>query len=72
MKLFRRLSYLLALTPLFLSGAAMAEGLDELPQDIQQSLYNKDMLDPQQPIGPSAYRDWKAKRSPPWTHFGQA
>jgi ribose transport system substrate-binding protein len=67
MKLFRRLSYLLALTPLFLSGAAMAEGLDELPQDIQQSLYNKDMLDPQQPIGPSAYRDWKAKRSPPWT-----
>ncbi|HWA45088.1 MAG TPA: ABC transporter substrate-binding protein [Hypericibacter adhaerens] len=45
----------------------MAEGLDELPADLVAKLYNKDMLDPQQPIGPSAYRDWKAKRSPPWT-----
>ncbi|QEX20652.1 hypothetical protein FRZ61_05710 [Hypericibacter adhaerens] len=67
MKLFRRLTYLLALIPLLLSGAAMAEGLDELPADLVAKLYNKDMLDPQQPIGPSAYRDWKAKRSPPWT-----
>ncbi|MBX6321055.1 MAG: ABC transporter substrate-binding protein [Rhodospirillaceae bacterium] len=50
-----------------LSAPALAAGLDELPKDIQERLYNKDMLDPQQPIGPSAYRDWKAKRSPPWT-----
>lgn len=46
---------------------AFAEGVDELPQDIQQELYNKDMLDPMQPIGASAYRDWKAKNPPPWT-----
>jgi ribose transport system substrate-binding protein len=48
-------------------GLAIAEGVDELPGDIQNRLYAKDMLDPQQPIGPSAYRDWKAKNPPPWT-----
>lgn len=50
-----------------LSGAAFAAGLDELPQDVQQRLYSKDSLDPAQPIGPSAYRDWKPKKGPPWT-----
>jgi len=49
------------------AGAAVADGVDELPQDIQERLYNEDMLDPQQPIGPSAYRDWKAPRPAPWT-----
>ena len=49
------------------SGFAVAAGVDELPPDIQKTLYSKDMLDPQQPVGPSAYRDWKAKRGPPWT-----
>ena len=49
------------------SGFAVAAGVDELPPDIQKTLYSKDMLDPQQPIGPSAYRDWKAKKGPPWT-----
>lgn len=50
-----------------MAAPALAEGVDELPQDIQTELYNKDMLDPMQPIGPSAYRDWKAKNPPPWT-----
>ena len=49
------------------SGFAVAAGVDELPPDIQKTLYSKDMLDPQQPVGPSAYRDWKAKKGPPWT-----
>jgi len=49
------------------AGAAMAEGLDELPANIQEELYDAKMLDPMQPIGPSAYRDWKAKNPPPWT-----
>jgi len=49
------------------SGFAVAAGIDELPPNIQKTLYSKDILDPQQPIGPSAYRDWKAKRGPPWT-----
>jgi ribose transport system substrate-binding protein len=49
------------------SGFATAGGVDELPPDVQKKLYSKDMLDPQQPIGESAYRDWKAKKAPPWT-----
>jgi ribose transport system substrate-binding protein len=43
---------------------AIAAGLDELPPDIAKG-YND--LDPQQPKGPSAYRDWHAKKGPPWT-----
>lgn len=50
-----------------LSGGAIAAGLDELPPDIQKKLYAKETTDPQQPIGPSAYRDFKAKKGPPWT-----
>jgi ribose transport system substrate-binding protein len=50
-----------------LCGAAVAAGLDELPPDIQKKLYSKEALDPAQPIGPSAYRDWKPKKGPPWT-----
>lgn len=42
-------------------------GLDEIPAEIRDSLYNNDMLDPMQPIGESAYRDWKAPNPPPWT-----
>ena len=50
-----------------IAGMAFAAGVDELPADIQSKLYNKDQIDPQQPIGPSAYRDWKPKKGPPWT-----
>lgn len=51
----------------FISVApAVAGGVDELPKDIQDTLYNKDMIDPVQPIGESAYRDFKAKKGPPW------
>ncbi len=49
-----------------LAGPALAEGVDELPADVQATLYNPEMLDPAQPIGPSAYRDWIAKNPPPW------
>jgi ribose transport system substrate-binding protein len=50
-----------------LAGAPVrAAGVDELPKDVQDELYNKDMLDPMQPVGPSAYRDWKPKKGPPW------
>ncbi len=50
-----------------LAGTVSAAGLDEIPVDIQKRLYSKEVLDPQQPIGPSAYRDWKPKKRPPWT-----
>ncbi len=52
---------------LVVSVPALAAGVDELPQDVQKELYNKDMIDPMQPVGESAYRDWKAKNPPPWT-----
>jgi ribose transport system substrate-binding protein len=45
----------------------LAEGVDELPVPIQQQLYNKAHIDPMQPVGPSAYRDWKPKHGAPWT-----
>lgn len=50
-----------------LGAPAFATGVDELPQAIRDELYNKDMIDPMQPISESAYRDWKAKKPPPWT-----
>lgn len=49
------------------AGAALAEGLDELPDDVVERTYNPEMIDPAQPIGPSAYRDWKSPNEPPWT-----
>jgi ribose transport system substrate-binding protein len=50
---------------LFFGGKAVsAAGLDELPPDIAKGYEN---LDPQQPKGPSAYRDWHAPKGPPWT-----
>ena len=52
---------------LLLPGHAIAEGVDELPKDIQEKLYAKKVLDPTQPIGPGAYRNWKSPRKPPWT-----
>ncbi len=66
MKLLGKVMLLAALL-CSLWSVATAAGLDELPPDIQTSLYSKAMLDPQQPIGPSAYRDWKPKKGPPWT-----
>jgi len=50
-----------------IAGGAAAAGLDDIPQDIRDRLYNPEMIDPDQPIGPSAYVDWKAKNPPPWT-----
>ena len=41
-------------------------GTDELPKEIQDELYNKAALDPMQPIGESAFRDFVAKNPPPW------
>jgi ribose transport system substrate-binding protein len=61
-----RISCAVLAASLALVSSAIAGGVDELPQDIQKTLYNKDMLDPMQPIGESAYRDWKPKKGPPW------
>lgn len=52
---------------LAIAAPAVAGGVDELPKSIQDALYNQDAIDPMQPIGESAYRDFKAKNPPPWT-----
>jgi ribose transport system substrate-binding protein len=52
---------------LAVSGTGVfAEGVDELKPEVAKRLYNKDMLDPMQPIGPSKWRDFKPKKGPPW------
>lgn len=43
---------------------ASAGGLDELPPDIA-AFYKG--LDAEQPVAPSAYRDFKPRKGPPWT-----
>lgn len=48
------------------ANMSWAEGLDELDPDVVKRLYNPDMIDPMQPIGSSAWRDFTAKNPPPW------
>ncbi len=48
------------------ASAVFAAGVDEINPDVAKRLYNKDMLDPMQPIGPSKWRDFKPKKGPPW------
>lgn len=65
-----RISYLgmaVVAAALAIAGPAAAAGVDELPKDVQDELYNKDAMDPVQPLGESPYRDWKPKKGPPWT-----
>jgi ribose transport system substrate-binding protein len=50
-----------------LLAPVVAAGLDDIPAAIRQRLYDSKMIDPVQPIGPSAYVDWKPKHGPPWT-----
>jgi ribose transport system substrate-binding protein len=58
----------LSVAAAFAIGApAFAAGVDELPKAIQDELYNPKMMDPQQPVAESAYRDWTPKKGPPWT-----
>jgi len=44
-----------------------AQGMDEIDPEIAARVFNPELLDPMQPVGPSAWRDWKAKNPPPWT-----
>jgi ribose transport system substrate-binding protein len=66
MKWFK-MAALLSAVALGAPCVASAAGVDELPTDVQQRLYSKDALDPAQPVGVSALRDFKPKKGPPWT-----
>ena len=48
-----------------MAGQAFAD-VSELPQETQESLYNPALMDPNQPLADSAYRDFVAKNPPPW------
>ncbi|MCU0906222.1 MAG: ABC transporter substrate-binding protein [Rhodobacteraceae bacterium] len=64
-----KLTGCLGLTAAMLTVVAtsgLAEGLDELDPAVVERLYNPAMLDPMQPVGPSAWRDFVAKNPPPW------
>jgi ribose transport system substrate-binding protein len=63
--MFRTLALTSALIALA-ATAGYAEGVDELDPAVAKRLYNPEMLDPMQPIGPSAWRDFVAKNPPPW------
>lgn len=67
MKLNLRRSAVMFVASALLGGAVSAAGLDEIPPDVAKRLYAKEVLDPAQPVGESAYRDWKPKKGPPWT-----
>ena len=45
---------------------ALAAGLDDIDQSVRERLYNPAMIDPAQPIGASAYKDFVANNPPPW------
>jgi ribose transport system substrate-binding protein len=63
----KRIVTLCVTSVLLASGVARAAGLDEISPDVAKRLYAPDVLDPAQPVGASAYRDWKPKKGPPWT-----
>lgn len=48
------------------ASALFAEGVDEIDPAVAARLYNPAMLDPAQPVGASAWRDFVAKNPPPW------
>jgi len=58
---------LAALAAAFAGPAIAADPLTDIPANIRDRVYPADKMDPAQPLGPSAYRDWKPKKGPPWT-----
>ena len=48
------------------AATAVQADVSELPAEIRDELYNPEKMDPMQPLGDSAYRDWVAPRPPPW------
>jgi ribose transport system substrate-binding protein len=63
--MFRKLAMTSALIAVA-ATATFAAGVDELDPAVAERLYNPAMLDPMQPVGPSAWRDFVAKNPPPW------
>ncbi len=47
-------------------AAPVSAGVEELPEDIRDELYDPAFMDPVQPVGKSPYRDFIAPNPPPW------
>lgn len=56
-----------SLATVALWAAVASADVNELPAEIRDRLYNPELMDPNQPLGESAYRDWVAPNAPPWT-----
>lgn len=56
----------LAICASVMMAAPVSAGVDELPENIRNELYNPAFMDPKQPLGDSPYRDFVAKNPPPW------
>lgn len=63
--MLKKLTYAAAILAMA-TTSVFAEGIDEINPEVAKRLYNKDMLDPMQPVGPSKWRDFVAKNPPPW------
>jgi ribose transport system substrate-binding protein len=63
--MFRKTLTALAVAPMVLSATmTFAEGLSDLPPELQAAYEG---MDPAQPVGPSAYRTWTPRSEAPWT-----
>ena len=43
------------------------ECLSKVPKDMRDYVYNMDLMDKDQPLGPTVMKGWKSPRKPPWT-----
>ena len=63
----KKIIAILAVSFVATSSNLNAEILDEIPADIRDFVYDPNFMDPNQPLGESAYRNWKSERPKPWT-----
>ena len=63
----KKIIAILAVSFVATSSNLNADILDEIPADIRDFVYDPNFMDPNQPLGGSAYRNWKSERPKPWT-----
>ncbi|MDA8668588.1 ABC transporter substrate-binding protein [Alphaproteobacteria bacterium] len=63
----KKIIAILAVSFVATSSNLNADILDEIPADIRDFVYDPNFMDPNQPLGESAYRNWKSERPKPWT-----
>ena len=61
----KKIIAILAVSFVATSSNLNADILDEIPADIRDFVYDPNFMDPNQPLGESAYRNWKSERPKP-------